>query len=127
MEEKIIVAKFGKTKFARTETQWRYNVGQKLRFEGVELPSVYEGYADGVLAAYAQTGQLVPSAVDLSKADVLVDSVMEDDEGSPLAFSVNTDGSVDGPVINSVAIVSAVRHAAVLTSVTVKIAAFPIC
>lgn len=42
MEEKIITASFKKTKFARTETQWQYNSGQKLRFEGVDLPPTYE-------------------------------------------------------------------------------------
>lgn len=64
MEEKVIIAKFGKTKVAQTEKQWRYNHGQKLKFEGVDLPANYEvhfsnsktgtaktmiGNADGVL------------------------------------------------------------------------------
>lgn len=64
MEEKVIIAKFGKTKVTQTEKQWRYNHGQKLKFEGVDLPANYEvhfsnsktgtaktmiGNADGVL------------------------------------------------------------------------------
>lgn len=42
MEENVIVARFGRGNTARTAAQFRLNRGQRLTFEGLELPSVYQ-------------------------------------------------------------------------------------
>lgn len=44
MEDRIIVAKFGRGNTCRTAPQFRLNRGQILQFEGIELPTLYQAH-----------------------------------------------------------------------------------
>lgn len=76
MSDKVIVAKFGKTKFATTAPQWRYNHGQRLRFENVELPATYEVHFSNSLTGEAKTslgdadGVLLPQEYFIPGSDI---------------------------------------------------------
>lgn len=55
MSDKVIIASFGKTRTARTATQYQYNHGQKLQFENVDLPANYEVHFSNSVNGEAKT------------------------------------------------------------------------
>ena len=55
MSDKVIIASFGKTRTARTATQFQYNHGQKLQFENVDLPANYEVHFSNSVNGEAKT------------------------------------------------------------------------
>ena len=55
MSDKVIIASFGKTRTARTATQYQYNHGQKLQFENVDLPANYEVHFSNSINGTAKT------------------------------------------------------------------------
>ena len=55
MDEKIITVDISKSKFLRANPQWKYNYGQKLKFEGVQLPSYYQVHFSNSVNGEAKT------------------------------------------------------------------------
>ena len=55
MDEKIITVDISKSKFLRANPQWKYNYGQKLKFEGVQLPSYYQVHFSNSIDGEAKT------------------------------------------------------------------------
>lgn len=55
MDEKIITVDISKSKFLRANPQWKYNYGQKLKFEGVQLPSHYQVHFSNSVDGEAKT------------------------------------------------------------------------
>lgn len=68
----IIIARFDGTQFIRTRPIWQYSYGQKLRFEGVDLPENYEVHFANAIDG---TSVNVTAGVD---GVTIPDSVLED-------------------------------------------------
>ena len=66
MKEKIITVDLKKSKIIRANSQWQYNYGQKLKFNGVELPPTYQVHFSNSVKGEAktqigdETGVLIP-------------------------------------------------------------------
>lgn len=65
MDGEIIKATFKKTNRVRTAPQWRYNHGQTLVFENVDLPEVYEVHFSNSIDGEAKTCLGGPNGVQI--------------------------------------------------------------
>lgn len=65
MDGEIIKATFKKTNRVRTAPQWRYNHGQTLVFENVDLPEVYEVHFSNSIDGEAKTCLGGPDGVQI--------------------------------------------------------------